>query len=125
MPFLNENKIIVILAIISIPFFDTLRVIGVRILNKKSPFSPDRNHIHHILIDSGLRHYKASLFLAVLNIFIICIVILLSSFLNSAKMVGVVIGIFSFLLLLFYKLKENIARKNKYTKLILFVNFML
>jgi len=125
LPFLNENKIIVILAIISIPLFDTLRVIGVRILNKQSPFSPDRNHIHHILIDSGLKHYKASLFLAILNVLIISTVILLSSFLGSAKMVGVLILIFSFLLLLFYKLKENIAQKNKYTKLILFVNFML
>lgn len=111
LPFLNENKIIVVLAIISLPLFDTLRVIGVRILNKKSPFSPDRNHIHHILIDSGLKHYKASLFLAMLNVVIVGIVVLLSCFLDSFKMVGVVLALFSLLLLVFYKLKENIVRK--------------
>ncbi len=63
-----ENKLIIIGGIFFIPLFDTLRVIGVRLLNKKSPFYPDNNHIHHILIDSGLTHFKASLFLCFLNL---------------------------------------------------------
>jgi len=36
---------------ILIPLFDVLRVFSVRILQGKSPFSPDRNHIHHVIID--------------------------------------------------------------------------
>jgi hypothetical protein len=31
-------------------------VFSLRILNRRSPFSPDRNHIHHLLLDKGLTH---------------------------------------------------------------------
>jgi UDP-N-acetylmuramyl pentapeptide phosphotransferase/UDP-N-acetylglucosamine-1-phosphate transferase len=41
-------------AILIVPLFDTLRVFTLRILNRRSPFSPDRNHIHHFLLDLGL-----------------------------------------------------------------------
>ncbi len=40
-------------AILIVPLFDTLRVFSLRILKGRSPFSPDRNHIHHFLLDNG------------------------------------------------------------------------
>ena len=40
-------------AILIIPLFDTLRVVSIRIINRRSPFSPDRNHIHHFLLELG------------------------------------------------------------------------
>jgi UDP-N-acetylmuramyl pentapeptide phosphotransferase/UDP-N-acetylglucosamine-1-phosphate transferase len=43
-------------SILMVPLFDTIRVFSVRILNRRSPFSPDRNHIHHLLLDRGLSH---------------------------------------------------------------------
>ncbi len=43
-------------AILMIPLFDTLRVFTIRILDRRSPFSPDRNHVHHFLLDLGLNH---------------------------------------------------------------------
>jgi UDP-N-acetylmuramyl pentapeptide phosphotransferase/UDP-N-acetylglucosamine-1-phosphate transferase len=43
-------------AILIVPLFDTVRVVALRILNRRSPFSPDRNHIHHFLLDLGLGH---------------------------------------------------------------------
>lgn len=43
-------------AILIVPLLDTLRVFSVRILNAKSPFTPDRNHVHHLLLDRGLSH---------------------------------------------------------------------
>lgn len=46
--------------VLSYPAIDTLRVFTVRILNGKSPFSPDRNHIHHLLLDMGYSHGKAT-----------------------------------------------------------------
>ncbi|MCX6210559.1 MAG: MraY family glycosyltransferase [Bacteroidetes bacterium] len=42
--------------ILIMPLLDTLRVFAIRILNGKSPFFPDRNHLHHILLDRGLSH---------------------------------------------------------------------
>lgn len=43
-------------AILMVPLFDTLRVFGLRILSRRSPFSPDRNHVHHFLLDLGFTH---------------------------------------------------------------------
>jgi UDP-N-acetylmuramyl pentapeptide phosphotransferase/UDP-N-acetylglucosamine-1-phosphate transferase len=43
-------------AILMVPLFDTIRVFSLRIFNRRSPFSPDRNHIHHLLLDRGLSH---------------------------------------------------------------------
>lgn len=123
LPFFNENKVPVMLAILALPLFDTLRVIGIRLLQKKSPFYPDRNHIHHILIDAGLKHYKASLFLAVLNCMLIGFVVFCANIFSSYAMVAVVVLLFLLLLFLFYRLKENNLKGNSMRGLIGVVNF--
>jgi UDP-N-acetylmuramyl pentapeptide phosphotransferase/UDP-N-acetylglucosamine-1-phosphate transferase len=43
-------------SILIVPLFDTLRVFSLRILDKRSPFSPDRTHIHHFLLELGFSH---------------------------------------------------------------------
>jgi UDP-GlcNAc:undecaprenyl-phosphate/decaprenyl-phosphate GlcNAc-1-phosphate transferase len=48
-------------AILMVPLFDTLRVFSLRILKGRSPFSPDRNHIHHMLMDRGMSHLAITL----------------------------------------------------------------
>lgn len=53
--------------ILMIPLLDTLRVFGIRILHRRSPFSPDRNHIHHLLLDRGFSHRAITLFLVTVN----------------------------------------------------------
>ncbi len=40
--------------ILGIPIFDTMRVLTIRILNKKPPFAPDKTHLHHLMVRSGL-----------------------------------------------------------------------
>lgn len=55
------HVIIIVSALFLIPVCDTLRVFGQRMLNGTSPFKADRTHIHHILIDLGLDHRKASM----------------------------------------------------------------
>jgi len=45
-------------AIMFVPLFDTLRVFSFRMLRGTSPFTPDRNHIHHILLRFRLSHNK-------------------------------------------------------------------
>nr|WP_053405507.1 MraY family glycosyltransferase [Persicobacter sp. CCB-QB2] len=52
----------------AIPLFDTLRVFSIRLSQKKSPFFPDRNHIHHIFLDKGLVHWKATVLICAFNI---------------------------------------------------------
>jgi UDP-N-acetylmuramyl pentapeptide phosphotransferase/UDP-N-acetylglucosamine-1-phosphate transferase len=43
-------------AILIVPLLDTLRVFSIRIAKGRSPFVPDRNHIHHLLLDKGMNH---------------------------------------------------------------------
>ena len=42
------------------PVIDTLRVFTKRILKGVSPFTPDKNHIHHLLLNVGYSHGKAT-----------------------------------------------------------------
>ena len=58
----GEINPVFILCILAYPSIDTLRVFTVRILSGKSPFSADRNHIHHLLIDKNFNHGWASFF---------------------------------------------------------------
>ncbi len=58
-------------AILIVPLFDTLRVVSVRIINRRSPFCPDRNHIHHFLLDMGLRHKTIALGCCATNVLLI------------------------------------------------------
>lgn len=48
-------------AMLMIPLMDTLRVFGLRLIDRRSPFSPDRNHIHHFLLDLGMSHKNITL----------------------------------------------------------------
>ena len=54
-------------SILMIPLMDTLRVFSVRIAKGRSPFSPDRNHIHHLLLDRGLNHSQVTHLCLVMN----------------------------------------------------------
>tara|TARA_R110002096_G_scaffold229836_2_gene419458 strand:- start:333 stop:1442 length:1110 start_codon:yes stop_codon:yes gene_type:complete len=119
-----ENSLILIGAIFFIPLFDTLRVIGVRLLQKKSPFSPDNNHIHHVLINSGLTHFQASLFLCLLNLGLAIVFILLSRVFNSLYMVGIFLFTFVVLLGMFHQLRKNVHHCNKFRHLISAIQFL-
>lgn len=54
--------------ILIIPLFDTFRVFLIRILRRKSPFSPDKTHIHHLLLDIGYNHSQSTVILVFVNI---------------------------------------------------------
>ncbi|MES2777406.1 MAG: MraY family glycosyltransferase [Bacteroidota bacterium] len=74
-------------AVLFIPLFDTLRVFSIRMLHGKSPFTPDRNHIHHILLDKGLSHRMVTLSLVFANLIMI-ILGGLGSFINIHFLLG-------------------------------------
>ncbi len=68
---------VVVVGILLLPVYDTLRVFTERILKKSSPFKPDRTHVHHLLIETGARHKRASIILYIANITIITLAFLL------------------------------------------------
>lgn len=50
---------VLLVLMLGLPILDTLSVMIQRIREGRSPFSPDRNHLHHKLLASGLHHYEA------------------------------------------------------------------
>ncbi len=61
----------VCVCVLSVPIFDTIRVSLTRIWHHRSPFSPDKNHIHHLLLRTGLNHIQTTcVLLAVTLLFI-------------------------------------------------------
>ena len=54
--------------ILIVPLLDTLRVFSIRIINGRSPFTPDRNHVHHLLLDRGLSHSAVTLTCVLINV---------------------------------------------------------
>lgn len=73
-------------AILIVPLFDTLRVVSLRILKHRSPFSPDRNHIHHFLLELGLSHKMISFTCVAVNILFISLAYSLR-FLGTTKVI--------------------------------------
>lgn len=65
------NRLLLLACILFLPVLDTLRVMFIRIIRGRSPFSADRNHAHHVLLDLGFSHKKAGFSLAFTNILII------------------------------------------------------
>ena len=52
---------VLVFALIIVPILDVSQVMLVRIMSGRSPFSPDRGHIHHMLLRRGMSHRQAAL----------------------------------------------------------------
>jgi UDP-GlcNAc:undecaprenyl-phosphate GlcNAc-1-phosphate transferase len=74
-------------AILIGPIFDTLRVFFLRIISGLSPFTADRNHIHHRILSLGYSHMQTTLILAGLNLITITLAFFFSDLGNFALIV--------------------------------------
>lgn len=79
----NISTPVMAMSILVYPLMDTIRVFFLRAVKGISPFSADRNHIHHKLVDSGLNHSKTVILLYVYNIFVVVFLAFVAQFLNS------------------------------------------
>lgn len=61
------------IAVLSVPIFDTLRVMTERIAHHVSPFSPGKNHLHHLFIDVGFSYIFTSIIELFLDVLVIAI----------------------------------------------------
>ncbi|NLO01188.1 MAG: hypothetical protein GX126_02565, partial [Bacteroidales bacterium] len=61
---------------VMVPLTDTFRVITIRLLNKKSPFYPDNNHIHHRLLALIPDHFTVTIILTSVSIILILLSVL-------------------------------------------------
>lgn len=101
-------------AILMIPLFDTLRVFGLRILDRRSPFSPDRTHVHHFLLDLGLSHRMVTITCVLVNITFIAMAYFMRS-LGTTTVLGILLlSAFIFIGIIYYsrpKDKNTVSRK--------------
>ena len=67
---------VVAICVMTIPIFDTIRVSITRIKKHRSPFQPDKNHIHHLLLSTGLNHLQTTCVLLTVSVLFIGLAIL-------------------------------------------------
>lgn len=109
--FNTENISIVIGAIFLIPLFETMRIIALRLINRKSAFNCDDNQLHHLLMRSGFNYFKSSIILGVANLSIAFSIIMFSKYLNSVELLGIMIFYFILFTIMFYMLKTDYKLK--------------
>jgi len=84
------------LSVVAIPVFDTLRVFALRIWQGRSPFSPDKNHIHHLLTNNGWSHSVAAKIICGVH----ALVLALGYFLKDLPQAGGLLVLFALMLLM-------------------------
>jgi len=67
------SRIAFAVAVLSIPLADTIRVMFVRIIHGRSPFSADKNHLHHLLLGINCSYQFTTLLEIILNLFVIAV----------------------------------------------------
>lgn len=100
------------LAILSIPVFDTFRVFTTRSMRGRSPFRADKTHLHHYLLDLGLSHSSAVSVLFTANILIILVSFFVQDYnmnLAVASLSFVAFGLFAILFILRRKMVNNLV----------------
>jgi len=88
-------------SILIVPLFDTLRVFSLRISEKRSPFSPDRNHVHHFLLDLGFSHKMVTFSCVAANIGFIILTFSIRS-LGTTAVIGILLTLATFLITVIY-----------------------
>lgn len=89
---LGTAKVAVALLVLGVPIIDTFWIITRRLLAGRSPFTPDRGHIHHRLLDLGLTHRRAVLLIYALCIALAALSLLLTGSGPLYAFMGIVIG---------------------------------
>lgn len=120
LPFLLENIPLIAIGILIVPLFDTARVFTIRLANKKSPFSSDRNHTHHILVDYlKVTHRQASFIIGGFNLIFVYLIILLGSTSYNFWLVTVLVVTAIALAYFFYRYNysfSNLKRRIRFKK---------
>lgn len=102
---------ILAIVVLIVPIFDTLRVFIVRLKDKKSPFIGDRNHLHHILIDSGLSHFQTSVILWTFTLISTILFLLISKTTDNTTSLYILIVLFAIYMWIAHMLKQNNTNK--------------
>lgn len=79
-----KNYFLFAISLVFVPLIDATRVFANRMAHHKSPFFPDRTHLHHYIIDKGYKHITATIIMVLIVVSIYSINFLLSFFIDSS-----------------------------------------
>jgi UDP-N-acetylmuramyl pentapeptide phosphotransferase/UDP-N-acetylglucosamine-1-phosphate transferase len=86
-----------IFLLMCIPGYDLLRLAFVRLFNKKHPFYPDRNHLHHLISDKSGHNVAL-----ILIFFLIIIINVFNFFFKFSSISNIFLSIFLYCWIIFY-----------------------
>ena len=99
------SKPMITMSVLFVPLYDLVRVFSIRIFKRRSPFKPDQNHFHHMLLMLGFSHIYATI---IISLFSILLIILALAFQNLGNYwIGLILLVtcllFTFVLFVFIK----------------------
>ena len=106
------NAPVVAFTILLVPLYDLLKVFSIRLSKKRSPFHPDKIHVHHNLLRLGNSHMRATFLLGLISILFIIAVVVMSQLGWNINLVFIIILSISVLLNLFIRHLVNKRNKN-------------
>lgn len=101
-----------ILSVIFVPFYDTTRIIVVRLLKGQGVFTADQSHTHHLITKNyNLSHIKTSLIIGGFNVAMIILFFFLAVYANTIIILSTLALIITGLSVFFNILSKNIKNK--------------
>ncbi|OLY91621.1 UDP-N-acetylmuramyl pentapeptide phosphotransferase/UDP-N-acetylglucosamine-1-phosphate transferase [Cnuella takakiae] len=94
-----------VIAVLAVPLVDTIRVFSIRLLRGRSPFAPDRNHVHHLLLKRGLSHRQATYTCVAANAALLALALLGQGFDATILLLALVLMAGALLAVLVYPLR--------------------
>ena len=90
----DPGRIVWAWSLLAVPCFDVVRVFFHRIIHGRSPFQPDKNHIHHKLMACGLSQHLALITIVAFQLLIIAINIALLGIISSTAILCIDVALY-------------------------------
>ena len=100
----------VAIGLLAIPLYDTLRVSLTRLKHRRSPFMPDKNHIHHLLLRTGLNHIQTTCILISVSLLCLAVALLMRNG-NMLLLIGIEFTICTALTILLWRILDRKSAK--------------
>lgn len=84
-----NNSVSLAMVLFIYPIYDTSRIMIIRIMQRRSPFSPDKLHIHSLLLRLGLRHDEIAIFINIFSILTIFLCLMLDGVVPDIVTIGI------------------------------------
>ncbi|MGB0882650.1 MAG: MraY family glycosyltransferase, partial [Vicingaceae bacterium] len=110
----NISKPILAMSILVYPLVDTIRVFTLRAIKGISPFTADKNHIHHRLMDLGLGHKETVVIIYLFNFLVIAAAVYAQKFDPSYAFIVIIGAVLTLVQTPFFiKLKRKKSAEKK------------